>query len=231
MSYVLPTIAQFKEQFRRDFPYATPLSATAAQAEASIGSGQTVTGITVTSPGSAYGANPATFPVVVYGGGGIGAQAVATAAAGVVTGIAVTDAGIGYVTAPRVYVPFGGDNTNAKKVSDFDIASAFVAMGINLTQALFSSQAAFTRCYNLLAAHYLCESLIAAGVGLGGQAQWLTESKTVGNVTESFKIPDRVLKSPLLAKLSKTTYGAQFLELLSPQLIGNFRFAHRATLP
>lgn len=231
MSYVLPTIADFKAQFKRDFPYATPLSATAAQAVASIGSGQTVTGITVTSPGSRYGANPATFSVVIYGGGGIGAQANATAAGGIVTAITVTSPGIEYVTAPNVYVPFGGDNTDAKKVSDFDIASAFVAMSINLTQALFATQAAFTRCYNLLAAHYLCESLIAAGVGLGGQAQWLTESKTVGNVTESFKIPDRVLKSPLLAKLSKTTYGAQFLELMSPQLIGNFQSFHRATLP
>ena len=69
------------------------------------------------------------------------------------------------------------------------------------------------------------------GMGMNGKAEWLTQSKTVGNVTESYSIPDRILKSPYLSKLSKTTYGAQLLELVSPQLIGNFASFHRDTLP
>jgi len=234
MSYVLPTIPDFKAQFRRDFPFATPLASpgvVGATASASVDSGQHVTAIAVVTPGSGLPTNPTPIEVVIYGGGGIGASAQATVVSGAVTVIAITNQGIGYATAPTVYVPIGGDNTNVKQVSDFDIAGAFAAMSVNLTQQLFASQSSFTRGYNLLAAHYLCEALMASGTGLGGQAQWLTASKTAGNVTESFSIPDRVLKSPILSKLSKTTYGAQFLELISPQLIGNFKSFYRPTLP
>ena len=234
MSYSLPTIADFKAQFRRDFPFATPASANGVVrplGTASINNGQQVTAIAVDDPGSGLSANPTPIEVVIYGGGGIGAAAQGAVVAGEMPAIVVTNPGIGYATAPFVYVPIGGDNTDLKKVSDFDIAAAFTAMAFNMTQRLAGSQSTFTRAYNLLAAHYLCESLIAAGTGLGGQADWLTEAKTVGNVSQHFAIPDRVLKSPLLSKLSKTTYGAQFLELMSPQLIGNFQSFHRATLP
>jgi hypothetical protein len=100
-----------------------------------------------------------------------------------------------------------------------------------MTRNLSGSQAAFTYAYDLLAAHYLCESLQASGTGLGGKAEWLTNSKTVGNVSESYQIPPRVLNSPFLSKLSRTTYGAQFLELFSVQLIGNMQSFYRPTAP
>jgi hypothetical protein len=50
-------------------------------------------------------------------------------------------------------------------------------------------------------------------------------------VSEDFDIPKRILNSPYLSKLSKTTYGAQFLELVSPQPIANFQTFYRQTLP
>ena len=233
MSYVLPTISDFKGQFVRDFPYATPLNPSGvvgAQLSALL-NGDGVSTIAVVSGGSGY-SGTATPKVIIYGGGGIGAQAVATIVAGVISTITVTSPGYGYKTAPQVYVGAGGDDTNSEKVTDADIALAYSkALAYNSTQTLFGSQIAFTIAYNLLAAHYLCETLIAGGLGLNGKSEWLTNSKTVGNVTESFSIPDRILKSPILAKFSKTTYGAQFLEMVSPRLIGNYQSFYRPTLP
>lgn len=233
MSYVLPTISDFKGQFTRDFPFATPLNpngVVAAQLSAQL-NGDSVSTVAIASGGSGYSgtAKPA---ILIYGGGGIGAQAVATVTGGVITTVTVTNGGYGYKTPPQVYVGAGGDDTNSEKVTDSDIALAYSkALAYNSTQTLFGSQIAFTIAYNLLAAHYLCETLLAGGLGLNGKAEWLTNSKTVGNVTESFSIPDRILKSPILAKFSKTTYGAQFLEMVSPLLIGNYQSYYRPTLP
>jgi len=233
VAYLLPSIADFKAQFARDFPFATPAAVSGvvgATATASINAGS-VSGIAVNTPGSGL-SNTAPPSVVVYGSGGVGALASATVSAGAVTLITVTAAGYGYVTAPRVYVALGGDNTNPERVTDFDIARAFnAAESFNMTRNLSGSQAAFTYAYDLLAAHYLCESLQASGTGLGGKAEWLTNSKTVGNVSESYQIPPRVLNSPFLSKLSRTTYGAQFLELFSVQLVGNMQSFYRPTAP
>ena len=130
MGYANPTIADFKTLFARDFAYATPLmvpGVVGATATASIG-GQSVSAIAVNTAGSGYPANPATMPVIIYGGGGIGAAAYATSSGGAVTGITVTNGGIGYIESPAVFVPVGGDNSNANKVTDLDIVQAFGAM-------------------------------------------------------------------------------------------------------
>lgn len=235
MSYVSPTISDFKQQFGRDFPFATPAevpSGVVLPVGTPVTNGNNVTSITLTSAGS--GLKAGTFGVVLYGGAGTRAKASVTIAAGIATGFTVIDQGIGYTSVPSLYVPIPGqgDNTDKKKVTDFDIARALtLALAFNVAQGLFGSQVAFTTAYDLLAAHYLCETLQAGMIGLGGQADWLTKSKTVGNVKQDFSIPDRVLKSPYLGKLSKTTYGAQFLELVSPQLIGNVQSFRGQTNP
>lgn len=235
MSYVSPTISDFKQQFGRDFPFATPAEVpdgVVLPVGTPVTNGNSVTGITLVSPGS--GLKTGTVNVVLYGGGGSRATANVTIAAGIASGFAVTNEGIGYTSAPNLYVPVPGqgDNTDKKKVTDYDIARAItMALAFNMTQALFGSQDAFTTAYDLLAAHYLCETLQAGMTGLRGQADWLTKSKTVANVKQDFEIPDRILKSPYLGKLSKTTYGAQFLELVSPQLIGNVQSFRGQTNP
>lgn len=236
MAYVLPTIGDFKAQFVRDFPYATPLvvpGVVQAQAVANLDSGGSVASITVTVPGSGY---PATRPVyvVVYGDGGMGCEATPVVTGGAISAVMVDNPGFGFQSSglPHVYISTGGDNTDDQKVTDFDIAGAFVtATAFNLTTGLWGSQAAFVRGYNLLTAHYLLQNLLAGGLGLHGRAEWLTKAKQVGNVSESFEVPKRILNSPFMSRLSKTTYGMQFLELVSPWIIANFQSYHRATLP
>jgi hypothetical protein len=238
VSYQLPAVLDFKTLFVRDFPYAVLVAGGGSGAVGVPTIGGTQNGITswaVGSGGASYPANKIPDGIVQYGNG-YGATVMMTVVAGVVTAIAVVNAGYGYATAPfppQLYISNGtGDNTDQTKVTDFDIATAQAkALGFNMTQALFATQQAFSLAYGLLSAHYLCESLQASGVGLGGKAEWLTNTKTVGNVSESFSIPDRILRSPYLSKLSKTTYGAQFLELVSPLLIGNMGNAFRCSLP
>lgn len=114
--------------------------------------------------------------------------------------------------------PYGTDiNT---QVTDADINSAFIRVNMNINQGLFSDQVSYTYSYNLLAAHYLCENLRASSQGINGQFSWLENSKTVGNVSEAFSIPQWVLDNPLMSQLSKTNYGAQYLETVLPQLSG-----------
>ena len=204
MPYQLPTIPDFKGQFVRDFPWATPpvvRGVVGAVAAASLNSGGSVSAIAVTTPGSGY--KPSQPPeVILYGGGGIQAAASVVLAGGAVASITVNNPGIGYFTAPVVFVTLGGDNTELEKVTDWDIARAFaLAIQFNSSQSVFGTQAAYTGGTNLLAAHYLCETIGAGTQGLGGKAEWLTKAKDVGNVKEQFEIPARILNSPYLAKL------------------------------
>ena len=64
-----------------------------------------ISGITVTAPGSGYTAAPT---VGLTGGGGTGATATATVAAGKITGITITNPGTGYTTAPTVVLTGSG---------------------------------------------------------------------------------------------------------------------------
>lgn len=238
MPYIAPAIPDFKAQFVRDFPYAVPLTGPgggsgAVVAATNNGPNNAINSLTVTAPGANY---PKVPDIIIYGGGGVGALAQAVLTSKALTGATLLAGGYGYtlLSAVTVYISNGlGDNSKVKEaVTDYDIVSAFgAALDFNMTQSLWGSQSAYTRAVNLLAAHYLCLNVQAGGTGLGGKAEWLTQAKTVGNVTESYNIPDRIMRSPFLAKLSKTTYGAQFLELVSPLLIGNYGAFPRRTLP
>lgn len=231
-SYSLPTIRDFKAQFVRDFPYAVPATGggSGATASLSLNNSMSVASLTLVTGGSGY---PQAPDVLIYGNGGYGALATASVSNGAVTGFTLISGGQGFEQAPLVYISNGlGDNTDITKVTDFDIANAFnAATQFNFNADLFTSNQGYVYAMNLLTAHYMVLNLQAGNTGIGGKAEWLTHSKTVGNVTEAYAIPARMMKSPYLAKLSKTTYGAQFLELLSPLLIGNVRSYYGGTNP
>jgi hypothetical protein len=60
-----------------------------------------VVGVSITDGGYGYTNTPT---VMIIGGGGSGAQALATVSNGIVTSITVTDAGTGYTSAPQVVI-------------------------------------------------------------------------------------------------------------------------------
>lgn len=125
--------------------------------------------------------------------------------------------------------PYGTDiNTS---VTTLDITNAFNMVDISINQALWDNQTQFTIAYNLLAAHFLVLTLRASSQGINGQYTWLQNTKAVGQVSEGFTIPQRVIDNPDFAQYFKTNYGAQYMQLLWPQLCGNMFSVCGSTLP
>ena len=125
--------------------------------------------------------------------------------------------------------PYGTD-PNAS-VLDTDIAKAFQFTNINMNKQLFDCQASYNVGYLLLSAHYLVMNLRASSQGLSGQFNFLQQSKNVGQVAEAFGIPQRILDNADWSMLCKTNYGAQFIQLVLPQMGGQIWNAYGTTLP
>lgn len=128
--------------------------------------------------------------------------------------------------------PFGTDPNVA--VTDADIVKAFAFTnsctgGIN--PALFCDQNSYTLGYELLSAHYLVMNLRASSQGISGQFGFLEQSKSVGSVSQSFAIPQRVLDNPEWSVLFKTNYGAQYMQMILPQMGGQIFIAYGSTRP
>lgn len=125
--------------------------------------------------------------------------------------------------------PYGTDIETS--VTDQDIVKAFIQTNSNIPQALFSGQSFYTNGYLNLSAHYLTLNLLTSSQGINGQYSFLEQSKSVGSVSQSFAIPQRILDNPSLAFLLKTNYGALYLEMILPQLAGQMFIAYGSTRP
>jgi hypothetical protein len=112
-----------------------------------------------------------------------------------------------------------GTNVNTS-VLDGDIANSFIQANMTINQALFSDQGSYTFCYLLLSAHFLVLNLRAGSQGINGQYTWAQNSKQVGAISEWFEIPERIKNNPDFMAYYKTNYGAQYMNLLWPQLCG-----------
>lgn len=114
--------------------------------------------------------------------------------------------------------PFGATQ---EYVMDADVSRALSTAGVNFNEGLWSSQLEFNHAYLYLSAHYLVEAIRASSSGLETQNGGNTLAKAVGDVSESFQIPDRVKNNPFLAGLYTTKYGAIYVQLLTPRIVGN----------
>ncbi len=228
MPYALPTVAEFKAQFSRDFPYAVPAGGARADVVSAAG---VVTALNLVAGGQGYKDLPTVEVVDLDPGHGSGATATVTIKAGKVATITLTAGGANYSRPAVVFTGGSGDDTDPDYVQDADIAGAILDAQFNTNQALFDTQALFSRAFLYLAAHLLVDKLLMAGEGLASQYNWLTASKGVGDVSESFQIPQQIIDEPLFAGWSKTRYGAMYLQIISPLLTGNIASFHRNTLP
>ena len=100
-----------------------------------------------------------------------------------------------------------------------------------MNQALWPDQSSYSIGYNLLSAHYLTMNLLASSQGINGAFAFLEASKGIGSVSQGFAIPQRVLDNPDWAMLCKTNYGAQYLQLILPQMAGQMFVACGGTRP
>lgn len=231
MSYAFPTVSQFKGNFRRDFPYAVPAFGGAGLA---ILSGGSVGSIAVSCGGTGY-TEPPTVSLQNQPGDttGSGAVAVAVVENGAVTAFTISAAGSGYILPPLVDLSGGaGDDSNLEKVTDWDIQGGIEDASFNVNPGLFADQAQFQRAFLYYAAHQMVSKLQASAAGVQSQYEWLTTSKTVGDVSQSFAVPKELLEdTPWLADMSKTRYGALYLNIVGPLLIGNVGFLPTVTNP
>lgn len=125
--------------------------------------------------------------------------------------------------------PYGTDPETS--VLDSDITKAFTFTNVNFNEALFGDQGSYNVGYLLLSAHYLVMNLRASSQGINGQFAFSENSKSVGNVSQGFAIPQRILDNPDWAILTKTNYGAQFIQLVLPQLAGQIYTVCGSTRP
>ncbi len=113
--------------------------------------------------------------------------------------------------------PYG---TTVETVQDTDIAKAQIEASFNFNPDFAVNEQQFDLLFNYLTAHYLVIDLQNAAQGQAGGYSWLEQSKSVGSVSQAFAIPERSLENASLAMLSKTSYGAKYLQLILPQLCG-----------
>lgn len=114
--------------------------------------------------------------------------------------------------------PYGTDPNVS--VIDTDITNAFALVDSQINQDFWPTQSNYQQGYCYLAAHYLVLNLRSSSQGISGQFNWAQASKGVGGVSESFSVPERVQNNPLLMMLTKTNYGAMYLQLILPYLDG-----------
>lgn len=116
-------------------------------------------------------------------------------------------------------------------VSDTDIQRAFMEAEIVFNQALFGTDAQIKLGYLYVTAHYLVNDLRTALSGVGSTGEFAVESRSVGNVSESYSIPQAYLDSPIYAFYGKSGYGMKYLSMILPKLVGNVVGVCGATHP
>lgn len=117
------------------------------------------------------------------------------------------------------------------KVTNSDITKAINESQFYLNESLFETQAEYDIAAGYIAAHCMVTNLKNSSQGLAGQFSWLENSKSIGSVSQSFNIPEDILKNPHYALIAKTNYGAKYLSLIIPMLRGAMYIAEGTTLP
>ena len=115
--------------------------------------------------------------------------------------------------------PYGTDPNTS--ILDVDITRALNESKCYVNEALFCDQDDFTTGYLLLSAHNLVTNIQSSSQGLSGQFEWAYGSKSVGSISVSQSIPSSILENPQYAWLAKTNYGAKYLMMIYPSLMGN----------
>lgn len=118
-----------------------------------------------------------------------------------------------------------------KYILDEDIQRAIDEAFSRMNHGPYDDQEQFDISSYYLSAHYLVMNIRSSSSGISGSYEWLTSSKGVGSVNTSYAIPQYIMDNPLFASLSKTNYGARYLEMLWPLLPGQMFVSAGATSP
>lgn len=113
----------------------------------------------------------------------------------------------------------------ANYISDTDIQKAITEARINFNPNLFGNCCEVAKTvFSYLVAHFLVIDLNNAMNPLALGFNGITTSKSVGSVSESYGIPEWVMKDSNLSLYAQTGYGRKYLTLIMPYLTGNIIF-------
>ena len=118
------------------------------------------------------------------------------------------------------------DDSVLNYTQDSDIQEAINEAFVNFNEGLFKDEATAKLVFLYLTAHYLT---LDFNIALGNAQIGITTSKSVGSVSESYSIPQKLQDRPILAQYLTTSYGIKYASLIYPYLIGNFFIAKGTT--
>lgn len=134
-----------------------------------------------------------------------------------------------YFTRDFSYAP-DSDADNLAYVTDADIEKAYDQAVANFNDSLFEDD--ITQMVFLwLSAFYLVYDLQTSSHGISSQANFPISSKSVGNVSVGYTVPEQYAKDPFLSVFTGNGYGLKYLSYLVPRLRGNFQYAGGGTNP
>lgn len=117
-------------------------------------------------------------------------------------------------------------------VQDSDIEAAFAEAKVTFNQGLFGDDAEIRLGYLYLTAHFLVNDLKTSRGGIfAASVAGLMTSRSVGNVSEGYSVPEAYMKDPTLSFYAQSAYGMKYLAMVVPRLRGNMVVVRGATLP
>lgn len=105
-------------------------------------------------------------------------------------------------------------------INDNDITKAFLQAKNMINLSLFGKNEELLKmCFLMLTAHFLVMDL---NMSNGNSASsFMITSKSVGSVSASYGIPQKILDNPNLSYLASTQFGLKYLVYILPLLSGN----------
>jgi len=119
--------------------------------------------------------------------------------------------------------------TGLSTVRDVDITRAMVQGNSLFNGNLWSSDDETKLAFLLVSAHCLVLNIQMAGglqskptgQGINNKGGGIQSSKSVGQVSVNYAIPQSVVESPVLNQFMRTDYGQRYLQMAAPRLVGN----------
>jgi len=112
-------------------------------------------------------------------------------------------------------------------VVDKDIEKAYEQACANFNSSLFVNDDTMIIAYSYLTAHYLVNDLNENGLESTGSQ--LVSAVKVGNVSETYKIPEWMLNNQAYSYFTTTSYGLKYLSFVAPLMVGNVQTAEGQT--
>jgi hypothetical protein len=116
---------------------------------------------------------------------------------------------------------YGDISEGCDVISDADLDKSFVEAKMNFNPGLWGTQETLKIALLYCVAHYLVCDIQMSKEGVDSSSTFSVNSRNIGSVSESYTVPDWILKSPYMSYFASTRYGLKYCSLLRPRIIGN----------